>query len=86
MLDEYNTVRYGTVRYGTLRYGTVQYGTVQYSTVQYNTIRFILRRVQLILNISSFELFADNKYNTTIIQIYNISMQRLYIYIQVCIM
>ena len=29
--------------------------------IQYNTIHFILRRIQTIVNSSSFELFADNK-------------------------
>ena len=39
-------------------------------TIQYNTIRFIKRRIQIIVNISSFELFTDNKYNTTRIGLY----------------
>ena len=41
------------------------YNTMQYNTIQYNTISFISRRIQIIVNISSFELFTDNKYNTT---------------------
>ena len=32
----------------------------RYDTIQYNTISFILRRIQIIVNISSFELFTDN--------------------------
>ncbi len=51
------------------------------NTIQYNTISFILRRIQIIVNISSFELFTDNKYNTIIIQIYNNGMQHNYIHV-----
>ena len=36
----------------------------------YNTISYIVRRIHTIVNISSFEVFINNKYNTTIIQIY----------------
>ena len=58
---------------------------IEYNTIQYNTICFILRQIPKIVNISSFELFTDNKYDTIIIQIYIIGMQH-YNNTHVCIM
>ena len=38
-----------------------------YNTIQYHTISFILRRIQIIVNISSFKLFTENKYKSSTI-------------------